>query len=60
MNKRLFNINGVTIDLEKIIYVSDAGHISLEGQQEYHSVSKGQAKEVVAAWSEWITGKDSK
>ena len=58
MNKRLLNINKVTIDLSRIVYVSDAGHISLDGGQKSHAVESTQVKEIVDAWSKWLDYKE--
>ena len=58
MYSRLLHINEVTIDLEKIVYVSDAGHISIEGDHKFHSVSSGKTREVVEAWSKWLDYKE--
>lgn len=60
MAKQLLNISEVTIDLDMIVYVSDAGHIDLNAAQSYHSVPKHEVKTVVEAWGEWKAYKFAK
>ena len=60
MHRRLLHIEGATIDLEKIAYISDAGHIALNTYMVYHKVPPSKVEEVTNAWSKWLAFKERK
>ena len=60
MHRRLLKIDGVTLDLERIVSVSDQGHIALDTYMVSHRVPPSKVEEVVLAWSKCLGRKDKK
>ena len=60
MYKRLLKINGVTIDLGQIAYISDAGHVAMNTYMVSHKVAPSQVDGLIDEWSKWLAFKERK
>jgi len=53
MASQLLEIDNATIDLDRIVYVSDNGHIAMDVHMVYQQVDPSMIKRIIESWGAW-------
>lgn len=53
MAKQIFRTTKDYIDLDRVMYVSDKGHVSMDVHMIYSNVTEEEVEGLVNAWAEW-------